>query len=116
MNPSKEYWGDIISESAAEKRLSAIGEEDIEKLYLEKGNGILASMGTLGRDFFEAISEFDAEEHTFFQEPGQDSLLSCLQSDILNLIHRKKNITGAISLKMLTTRYNKFVPQPNERD
>jgi len=90
MNPSKEYWGDIISESAAEKRLSAIGEEDIEKLYLEKGNGILASMGTLGRDFFEAISEFDAEEHTFFQEPGQDSLLSCLQSDILNLIHRKK--------------------------
>jgi len=90
MNPSKEYWGDIITESAAEKGLSAIGEEDIENLYLEKGNGILASMGSLGRDFFDSVSEFDAEEHALFQEPGQDSLLSCIQSDILNLVDRKK--------------------------
>lgn len=90
MNPSKEYWGDIITESAAEKGLSVIGEEDMDNLYLEKGNAILASMGSLGRDFFEAVSEFDAEEHSYFQEPDQDSLLSCIQSDILNLVDRKK--------------------------
>lgn len=90
MNPSKEYWGDIISEPAAEKRLAVLGEEGTEELYFEKGNGVLAFMGILGRDFFEAISELEGEEYPFFQEPGQDNLLSCIQSDILNLVDRKK--------------------------
>jgi exodeoxyribonuclease V gamma subunit len=94
MNPSREYWGDIISELGIAKKLSSISEQDIEELYFEKGNGILASMGALGRDFFEAINEFEIEEHTIFQEPGEDNLLSCIQSDILNLRDRKKKTGG----------------------
>lgn len=94
MNPSREYWGDIISELGIEKKLPSIRDQDIDELYFEKGNGILASMGALGRDFFEVINEFESEEHTIFQEPGEDTLLSCIQSDILNLRDRKKKSDG----------------------
>ena len=56
-----------------------------EELHLEKGNSLLASMGTLGRDFFDLVNEFGFEEFPSFEDPGEDNLLSCLQSDILNL-------------------------------
>ncbi|MDM8549735.1 exodeoxyribonuclease V subunit gamma [Desulfobacterales bacterium HSG2] len=90
MNPCQEYWSDILSNR--EKKLLAAKENaqeiDREYLYLDQGNSFLASMGMLGRDFFELVGEFDVEDETWFEEPGEERLLLSLQSDILNLRDR----------------------------
>jgi exodeoxyribonuclease V gamma subunit len=90
MNPCREYWGDIASSRDA-RRLSAGGKPDgvsRRSLHLERGNALLASMGTLGRDFFDFLITLECEEFSRFEDPGEGSLLSCIQSDILNLRER----------------------------
>ncbi|MCJ7596358.1 MAG: exodeoxyribonuclease V subunit gamma, partial [Desulfobacterales bacterium] len=90
MNPCREYWGDILSSREIERRMVGEGRVDGAegKLHLEKGNSLLASTGTLGRDFFDLINEFNCDEYPAFEEPGEGTVLSCLQSDILNLVER----------------------------
>ncbi len=100
MNPCREYWGDLLTRGEKMKiqekaRKKSARQED---LHLEKGNTLLASMGMLGRDFFELISSLGIEQHDFFDDPGEKNLISCIQGDILNLRDRgiggdgKKNI------------------------
>jgi len=79
-NPCREYWGDIAPESViARKALPA------EAAYMESGNRLLASLGRRGRDFIDWIQQFEAGETEYFSDPGQDTLLHAIQSDILNL-------------------------------
>ena len=87
MNPCRQYWGDILSERAMSRVLAG---RDIspEALHLDRGNSLLASMGTLGRDFWDAIGEFDCRQSESYREPGEGTLLACVQSDILNLRER----------------------------
>ncbi|MFH1076897.1 MAG: exodeoxyribonuclease V subunit gamma, partial [Pseudomonadota bacterium] len=90
MNPCKEYWGDIPSRREIKrirKRSTAQAQSD-QDLHLEQGNPILASMGMTGRDFFDLILAFECEEAPQFEEPPCNSLLSYIQSDILNLNDR----------------------------
>jgi exodeoxyribonuclease V gamma subunit len=87
LNPCREYWGDIASNrdirrAASGRDLAGFSPED---LYLEKGNPLLASMGTLGRDFFDLVTLLDCEETPIFEDPGDRSMLARIQSDILNL-------------------------------
>ncbi|MBW1818371.1 MAG: exodeoxyribonuclease V subunit gamma [Deltaproteobacteria bacterium] len=87
MNPCERYWGDIVSEWEAtrvEAREDA-GENDLPDLYLEKGNSLLAAMGTLGRDFFDLLAEFPCREAPCFEEIEQEGMLALIQSDILHL-------------------------------
>ncbi len=102
MNPCREYWADIVS-GREMKRFT--GKEQArkaptEELHLEKGNSLLASMGALGRDFFDLITSLGCEEHEFFADTGDDRLLKGIQSDILDLVDRgrggneKKKISG----------------------
>ncbi len=93
MNPCREYWGDILSgweigRARAGEKSACAAEED---LHLEKGNSLLASMGTLGRNFFQVIQDLECEEFSSFVDPGEKTLLACLQSDILNLIERGRD-------------------------
>ncbi|PJA47819.1 MAG: exodeoxyribonuclease V subunit gamma [Syntrophobacterales bacterium CG_4_8_14_3_um_filter_49_14] len=94
INPSREFWGYIRSDREIVRKLEKVktgkGQEKLspEELYLEKGNSLLASLGTMGRDFFAFISDFHAEEEDLFVEPGQENMLTSLQSDILNLRDR----------------------------
>lgn len=90
MNPCKEYWGDILSEREMERvRVrSAGGSPPPSELHLERGNSLLASLGILGRDFFEMVYELEPEETDLYTEPGEESLLACIQSDILNMRER----------------------------
>ncbi len=90
MNPCREYWGDIVSDWEMKRTLNTEGAGDFtpEDLHLEKGNSLLASMGRLGRDFFDLVNEFNCTEIPSFQEPGTGRLLFCIQSDILNLRNR----------------------------
>jgi len=87
MNPCRQYWGDIVSDWEMTKKTVSQSTEDFtpEDLYLEKGNSLLGSMGTLGRDFFDLINTFDLEEFRSFESPEANHLLSCIQSDILDL-------------------------------
>ena len=99
MNPCKEYWGDIFSDWEIKRAIDK-GESQLlsaEDLHLEKMS-LLGSMGKLGRDFFDLINEFDCEEIQLFEEPGENNLLNCIQSDILNLRERAQEIDGKESV------------------
>jgi len=89
MNPCQQYWGDIASEREIGRAVSdrLVLPEDV---YLERGNGLLSSMGLLGRDFWDSINEFQVLENESFQEPDGSHLLSFIQSDILNLRDRSE--------------------------
>jgi len=92
LNPCQEYWGDILSDHETRKRAPALGQgrQAVEDLHLERGNPLLASMGTLGRDFFDLVNEFPCQEFPCFQDPGRETLLAAIQSDILNLQDRTR--------------------------
>lgn len=90
LNPCREYWADIVTDREQsrirEKYSTPWGEH--QPLHLERGNRLIASMGILGRDFFHLIHEFDSYLDERFEDGGVDTLLSCIQTDILNLEDR----------------------------
>jgi len=89
MSPCREYWADIVSakESARFQRKLADRPttRDVAALHLESGNRLLASLGALGRDFFKRISAADFSIDERFRDPGRSSLLTAIQSELLNL-------------------------------
>jgi len=91
MNPCRVYWGDILPGREVIRRSRDPSARGVatEDLHLEKGNSLLASMGTLGRDFFDLMETLDAQAHEAFQDPvgetAPEPLLSTIQSQILNL-------------------------------
>ena len=87
MNPCREYWGDIVSDWEMKRTIDREYPQELtaEELHLEKGNSLLASMGALGRDFFDLVNELECQEGPAFEDPGENTLLSAIQSDILNL-------------------------------
>ena len=91
MNPSREYWHDIVSDREmtriTEKKRS-YGLSESGDLHLEQGHSLLASMGALGRDFFQLLNDYPLIENDLFEEPGEGNLLQSIQSDILNLRDR----------------------------
>ncbi len=94
MNPCKEYWGDILSDWAMKKTMGRKDKTGLtfEELHLEKGNSLLASMGTLAKDFFDLVNEYSLEEFPLFDNSHENNLLSLIQSDILNLRDRHNGL------------------------
>jgi exodeoxyribonuclease V gamma subunit len=91
LQPSQEYWGDITSPREGERILARQIRSDAEafQLHLETGNRLLASMGYLGRDFLKLLlGTGDWVTDESFIDPGEDTLLHCIQSDILYLRDR----------------------------
>jgi exodeoxyribonuclease V gamma subunit len=93
MGPSREFWGDIRSDREIHRELTRLEEKtgkDIlsETLYLERGNSLLASMGTIGRDFFKFILDFQDQVQESFIEPLEKDILSMVASDIFHLRDR----------------------------
>ncbi len=86
MNPCREYWGDIVSG----RRLAEAGG-DGDELHLEEGNPLLASLGTLGRDFFDLLESMETAKDEAWEDPGEATLLTALQSDILHLRERGRS-------------------------
>jgi exodeoxyribonuclease V gamma subunit len=105
LNPCREYWGDIVSEKQMQhiKRKYPHAADTATELHLEQGNRLLASMGTHGKDFFTVISGFDSEMHEIYQDPEPTDLLSCIQSDILNLRERRATRGSAEGQKVSAT-------------
>ncbi len=107
--PSKEFFGYIRSakqmgkinagdkgiKKGANKGIQIDSENDIsQKLYFEQGNPVLASMGTSIKNFSLMLDDLLCNEPfpDLWYDPMRhsDSMLACIQSDILNLVHRKK--------------------------
>ncbi len=105
MNPCKEYWGDILSGWEMKKTAAKQGALELptQELHMEKGNSLLASMGKLGRDFFDLVNECEGEESALFEEPGEQTLLGCIQSDILNLKERDHETQGKMTVESMDT-------------
>jgi len=103
IDPCREYWADIISDREIKKirRKNPQIAENLGWYHFERGNRLLAATGTLGRDFFELISDLECEIFEQFEAPQEHSILSCLQADILNLrdreINRVDELLGSIS-------------------
>ncbi len=91
LNPSVEYWGDILREK---EKLRIMAKFPIEPgdpesdLHLDSGNPLLAGMGRPGRDFMRNIFSLECETEEHFFEPAGTSLLAMLQNDIFHMRDR----------------------------
>jgi len=94
LSPSREYWADIRPQREIWSSLSdpALDRIDASDLHLTEGQPLLAAWGAVGRDLVRVIDQrcqqVDAE-HDSYHDPGTDSLLHVLQSDMLNLRDRR---------------------------
>ena len=95
MNPCREYWGDIVSDQEIRTYKSQYdrSSDDEKDLYLEQGNRLLASMGTLGRNFLSMIADLPCHMVELFEEKEGITILEKIQSDILQLINRQGSST-----------------------
>ncbi len=93
MNPCREFWFDILSDREIKRTTDHYGDRIAleENLHAEKGNSLLASMGSMGRDFLGMIYDFEIQEVADFEDPHSRKLLPKLQSDILNLTEKNKS-------------------------
>lgn len=83
LSPSREYWADIIPRK---RQLLLLPQR---RATSSEGNPLLASLGKLGRDFSDlaiAMGELATKEEDLYVDPGHDTLLHTLQSDMLNLL------------------------------
>jgi exodeoxyribonuclease V gamma subunit len=84
LNPSRVYWGDIVSGKEIAKLAAKTGVSP-EELGMERGHPLLASLGRPGREFFESALALGLEAKEYFQRPEGGSLLASMQADILDL-------------------------------
>lgn len=88
-NPCRHYWGDIVDPGylARLNRIWLSKGQDADETY-QTGHPLLASMGKLGRDYLHLIQQMELPEVALFNDARYDSLLSALQSDMLELTNR----------------------------
>ncbi|MCP3873539.1 MAG: exodeoxyribonuclease V subunit gamma, partial [Desulfobacteraceae bacterium] len=98
--PSNQFFFDIQSEKQIGKIALQETGQDTALLHYEMTNPLLSSLGTSGKNFYSSLELFNYHEpfEDLFEDPlttikkkgKASSMLTCLQSDILNLVHRKK--------------------------
>lgn len=98
---SQEYWGDTVSRREEQRALRRAGRkaDEGEALHLERGPRLLTSLGRLGRSFLNLLAEQGAgadedPEGQMFPDPGSDTLLHAVQSDLLHLTQRGSGVDG----------------------
>jgi len=75
LQPSPIFWGDLAGRREQRRNPEAF-----------TGNPLVKAYGEIARDFLNRMLDHDlSPEGEVFDPPGEDSLLHCLQSDILNL-------------------------------
>ncbi|MHC9540941.1 MAG: exodeoxyribonuclease V subunit gamma [Vulcanimicrobiota bacterium] len=81
-NPCKEYWFDIKSARMIAKNYPGNSPGNC---HFEEGNPLLASLGRAGKEFFELMYDAVDQDESDFEEPGTSTLLSAVQTSVLNL-------------------------------
>lgn len=95
LNPCFAYWGDIVSEKQAFKKLSH-WSNGVDDEHLFVGNPLLANLGQQGREFLAMLQGYSTVNVELFVEAGssqssdskpldKNCILHQLQNDILNL-------------------------------
>ena len=81
LSPTREYWPDIVS------RRRLLRMSGSERELSTKGNPLLASLGRSGREFADLLLDAGGieTEENLYRDPGGDTLLHALQSDMLKL-------------------------------
>lgn len=78
LNPSQEYWGDSIEDSALEKLAlkQQLSESDLTNLLEKQGNQLLTMWGKQGREFLAQLveQEFDYNLEVFDPYVGESNL------------------------------------------
>lgn len=97
LNPCREYWADLEDDKRQAKRRAAARRASLPDPtgLLDIGNPLLASFGHGGQIFLDQLLELGGEDSDAFDDPGTDSLLHRLQSDILDLADRRRDDEGA---------------------
>lgn len=91
-SPCRQAWDDIMPERLIALRRQSWRRRGIEDLshYYSVGNPLLASLGGLGREFFQLLmgTQPVTEEYNLYELPPQETLLGQIQGDILDLHDR----------------------------
>jgi exodeoxyribonuclease V gamma subunit len=86
MQPTPEWWSDIVSPKEERRIRKKHRGASAEALHLERGNPLLACMGRIGKDFLGLIAGLDPAEHDEqFVEPEGERMLAEIQRDIFRL-------------------------------
>ncbi|MCI5180365.1 MAG: exodeoxyribonuclease V subunit gamma, partial [Candidatus Electrothrix sp. AW3_4] len=90
LSPCQHAWDDILPERLLALKRQTWREQGLDDLsaYFTVGNPLLASMGTMGQEFFSLLMAKHPLETPLYQEPAGEMLLHHIQSDILNLYDR----------------------------
>ena len=98
LSPCRQAWDDILPERLLAKRRKSWqqGSQADTSAYYTCGNPLLASMGRMGREFFNQLLQYNTEESDLYFVPQADTLLASLQADILDLRDRSKNPDGPL--------------------
>jgi exodeoxyribonuclease V gamma subunit len=86
MRPTPDWWVDTCSEREATRARRKVPATAQLALQFESGNPLLASLGKLGREFLDKITELNpTREHENFQLPDEKAVLTQIQRDIFKL-------------------------------
>lgn len=117
LEPCRHYWGSIVGRHEADRLLKAAKRDasTAADLHIETGNRLLASMGKLGRNFLNLVLDAgDWREYDRFVDPGQDTLLHAIQSDILNLRDRPQSVAGSAPAQACSKKGKKLRIKPED--
>ena len=99
LSPCREYWADIadlVQRKKVARQQQQNGEGfSVDDLHIDIGNPLLSCLGRIGREFQflledEEFIQYAEKGPDLFVEPGKETVLSTLNSDILNLHNRSR--------------------------
>ena len=103
LQPTPEFWAYLVSRREEARHLQLAGRDgsDASGLHLERGPRLLMSLGRLGRGFLGQLAEHGAGGgEDPFEDPGEDSLLHVLQSDLLHLRNRTADGSAPVRIEV----------------
>jgi exodeoxyribonuclease V gamma subunit len=95
LSPSKQWWAGIRSHREVLRELRRASPESLPAL--DEGNPLLASLGAVGREFqavLEAEADYVEPTRDLYVDPAHDSALAVVQSDLLQLRWRGRDVLG----------------------
>lgn len=107
LNPSAQFWGDILSDKTQAKINSKSTNQDSAQQYFVSGNPLLANWGQLGKDYLSLLQPFDIEYYDIFitNQQSTSNVLTKIQQDILELSYR--NEPSPLSVEQLLSDFGK---------
>ncbi|WP_049048078.1 exodeoxyribonuclease V subunit gamma [Aeromonas hydrophila] len=88
-NPCRHYWGDIRDRKTMAQLENRLKPGITPETYDDTSiNPLLASMGKLGRDYVHQLIDLPCFEVDVFSDLTENSLLRCIQGDVLDLRNR----------------------------